>query len=55
MGLPPTDAAMPMEITRGLRLPDDAARVADAFRDVLARNADTFEVEYMRVQRGPAR
>jgi PAS domain-containing protein len=45
-GLPPTDEALPMEVTRRLRLPEDQERVARGFRTVLGNHAASFEVEY---------
>jgi PAS domain S-box-containing protein len=46
MGLPPTDQAVPMEITRQLRLPEDREQVSRGFRAVVANHADSFEMEY---------
>ncbi len=46
MGLPPTDRALPIETTRRLRLPEDRARVAEGFQNVLGNHAETFEMEY---------
>ncbi len=46
MGLPPTDQAVPIETTRRLRLPEDRAKVAHGFDDVLENHAETFETEY---------
>jgi PAS domain S-box-containing protein len=46
MGLPSTDQAQPIEVTRRLRLPEDRERVATGFRHVLGNHAETFEMEY---------
>src|SRR5262249_44640388 len=45
-GLPPTDQALPMEVTRRLRIPEDRERVAQCFRTVVGNHAASFEMEY---------
>jgi len=45
-GLPPTEAPLPLEATRGLRLPKDCQRVAKGFNSIVTNHADCFEMEY---------
>jgi PAS domain S-box-containing protein len=45
-GLPPSDEALPLEVTRRLRMPEDRERVARGFRTVVGNHATSFEIEY---------
>lgn len=43
---PPTAEAVPIEVTRQLRLPEDRERVAQGFRAVVGNHANAFEMVY---------
>src|SRR5690349_5974147 len=45
-GLDPASQRVPLETMRGLRHPDDGARVVEGFRDAVASGADAYEMEY---------
>jgi PAS domain S-box-containing protein len=46
MGLPVATVAIPNDVVRAVRHPDDAARVRAGFLEGLAKGHDTYEVEY---------
>jgi PAS domain S-box-containing protein len=46
MGLQPMTHAVPMETMRGLRVPEDQARLAEQYERAIATGADFFESEY---------
>ena len=46
MGLPVSTVAIPNDVVRAVRHPEDAPRVRAGFLEALARGADSYEVEY---------
>src|SRR5882724_4091527 len=46
MGLEPRPEAVPMDVVRAVRHPDDAPKVVDGFQQALARGDDIYESEY---------
>ncbi len=46
MGLEPRQGAVPMDVVRAVRHPDDAPRVVAGFEQAMARGDDTYESEY---------
>jgi PAS domain S-box-containing protein len=46
MGLPVCDQPIPNDLVRAVRHPEDAPRVREGFRAVLAEGRDLYEVEY---------
>ena len=46
MGLPVSAEPVANDVVRAVRHPDDAPRVREGFRDVLARGLNSYEVEY---------
>lgn len=46
LGLEPSAEPVSMDITRGVRHPDDRERVMQGFRQAIANGSDAYEVEY---------
>src|SRR5262245_48408475 len=46
IGLEPIEGPFPADVPRSVRHPDDRERVAEGFREAIARGADTYDSEY---------